>query len=380
MSQQPSPPAAPPPASQPASVAGERHVSSVAGHAGFNKTQGGILIVCATCALVAFVLFRPQGAAVDPNQKPDDRLTVRPVNRYEPPPPPPVTPITFPTPRPQLTPPAAPTQQSLMPNGLQQAPVDPLAKARRAPLLAYGWNGAGNAGVPGGQGEGEGPYRPGATAPNELAARLQVTPISSVTATVLRNQPYLLTKGNTVPCTLQTAMDSTLPGFVTCRVPHDVIGKTGITLLDRDTLVFGEYQGGVQQGQRRLFVLWTRAETPTGVIIDLNSPAADPLGRAGFDGEIESHFWSRLGGALLLSIVQGGIDAGVASASKQGTTNINTGQIESLAAEELRNSVGIRPTLKKNHGELVSIFIARDLDFSPVYTVSTAPRGGVGAR
>ena len=267
-----------------------------------------------------------------------------------------------------------------MPNGLQQAPADPLAKARRAPLLAYGSNGPGNAGVPGGQGENGGPHRPGATGPNELAARLQATPISSVTATVLRNQPYLLTKGNTVPCTLQTAMDSTLPGFVTCRVPHDVIGKTGITLLDRDTLVFGEYQGGVQQGQRRLFVLWTRAETPTGVIIDLNSPAADPLGRAGFDGEIESHFWSRLGGALLLSIVQGGIDAGVASVSKEGTTNINTGQIESLAAEELRNSVGIRPTLKKNQGELVSIFIARDLDFSPVYTVSTAPRGGVGAR
>ena len=64
------------------------------------------------------------------------------------------------------------------------------------------------------------------------------------------------------------------------------------------------------------------------------------------------------------------VDLGARLRAAQGT----------LAAEELRNSVGIRPTLKKNQGELVSIFIARDLDFSPVYTVSTAPRGGAGAR
>lgn len=380
MSQQsPAPPLSP----QPGAVAGERHVSSVAGHGGgFSKKQGAVMVVCATGALLAFVLLRPQGAPVDRSQTPEDRLRVQAVSRYEPPPPPAITPTpaTFPISRPQFTPPVVPTQQGVMPNIGPKALEDPLAKARRAPLLSYGSNGVGNGGTSQAGQEGGGPARPGATGPNELAARLQATPVNAVGATVLPHQPYLLTKGNTVPCVLQTAMDSTLPGFVTCKLPQDVIGKTGITLLDRGTLVVGETHGGMQQGQSRLFVLWTRAETPKGVIVNLDSPAADPLGRAGFDGEIDTHFWARLGGALLLSIVQGGIQTGVAAASQQGTTNINTGQVESLAAESLRNSVNIRPTLKKNQGELVSIFVARDLDFSGVYSVSTAAGAGAVVR
>ena len=366
------------PAPQPAHVAGERHVSSVAGSGGmFSKKQGAILLVGATGLALAFVLLRPQGAPSDPNKAQDDRMRVQALTRYEPPPPPPTTPISFPPPR--LAPPVVPAQQTLMPNLGPQVPPDPLAKARRAPLLAFGANGAGSAGAQqGGPEEGGGPYRPGAASPNELATRLQATPVNAVGATVLPHQPYLLTKGNTVPCVLQTAMDSTLPGFVTCKLPNDVIGKTGITLLDSGTLVVGETHGGMQQGQSRLFVLWTRAETPAGVVINLDSPAADPLGRAGFDGEVDSHFWSRLGGALLLSVVQGGLQAGVAAVSPQGGTNINTGAVDGVAAESLRNSVNIRPTLKKNQGELVSIFVARDLDFSQVYQLRTVPASLTG--
>lgn len=378
---QPTAPAAP----QAANVSGERHVSAVAGSGGFTKKQGAILLTAATGAALAFVLLRPQGPPVDANKAGDDRLRVQAVSRYEPPPPPPpVTPVSFPALKPPTTPPpVVPAQQSPFPSLAQQAPVDPLAKARRAPLLSFGASAGGAqpaAAQGGGQGGEDGPVRPGATQQSELAARLQATPVRAVGATVLPHQPYLLTKGNTIPCVLQTAMDSTLPGFVTCKLPADVIGKTGITLLDRGTLVVGETHGGMQQGQNRLFVLWTRAETPNGVVINLDSPAADPLGRTGFDGEVNTHFWARLGGALLLSIVQGGLQAGVASVSPQGGTNIQTGAVDSVAAESLRNSVNIRPTLTKNQGELVSIFVARDLDFSGVYSVSTTPGTGRAGR
>ena len=302
-------------------------------------------------------------------------MRVQAVSRYEPPLPP-ATPISLPIIRPPPTAPAPPipTQQTPIPSLAQQPPPDPLAKARHAPLLAFNSNGsaAPSPGTRGPVGE-EGAARPTATQASELATRLQATPVRAVGATVLPHQPYLLTKGTTIPCVLQTAIDSTLPGFVTCKLPQDIIGKTGITLLDRGTLVVGETQGGMQQGQSRLFVLWTRAETPNGVVINLDSPAADPLGRTGFDGEVQTHFWARLGGALLLSVVQGGLQAGVAAVSPQGSTNINTGSIDSVAAESLRNSVNIRPTLTKNQGELVSIFVARDLDFNQVYSVSAVP-------
>jgi type IV secretion system protein VirB10 len=63
---------------------------------------------------------------------------------------------------------------------------------------------------------------------------------------------------------------------------HDVFSENGrVVLLDKGTKVLGQYSGGITQGQARMFVLWTRALTPRGVAIDLGSPAADSLGRAG---------------------------------------------------------------------------------------------------
>ena len=248
-----------------------------------------------------------------------------------------------------------------------------MLKARHAPLFAYSSNAGAAAPRAAAEGEDGQPARLGGAQQSELAYRLQATPVRAVSATVLRNQPYLLTKGNTLPCVLQTAIDSTLPGFVTCKLPQDVIGKTGITLLDRGTMVVGETHGGMQQGQARLFVLWTRAETPNGVVINLDSPATDALGRTGFDGDVESHFFSRLKGALLLSLVQGGLQAGSSAVSGSGFNNFNTSGLQGVSSETLRNSVDIRPTLTKNQGEIVGIMIARDLDFSTVYRVSATP-------
>ena len=40
---------------------------------------------------------------------------------------------------------------------------------------------------------------------------------------------------------------------------------------------------------------------------------------------------------------------------------------DSLAREVLRATINIPPTLTVNHGEAVSIFVPRDVDFSDVY-------------
>ena len=134
-------------------------------------------------------------------------------------------------------------------------------------------------------------------------------------------------------------------------------------LLEKGTRVLGEYRSSLRQGQRRLFVLWTRAVTPAGVAIALASPATDPLGRAGFDGEFDTHFWDRFGGALLMSIVD---DGAYAVAGRD--TGSATARLPSEAAGiALQNSINIPPSLRKAQGSEVSIFVAQDLDFSTVY-------------
>ena len=364
-------------------VSGERHVSAVAGNSTFNRKKGATILLCAVGAAVAFIVLRPHHQPKDPNQLPADAMQVHEIARFEPPPLPRASPAAFSVPAPPpAAPPPLPTQQTNFQNPLAQKPVDPLEKARHASLFVYtsGSSPAVAQGDPAGSG---GPVVPGAAGPNSLAAHLQATPLTGVTASVLQHQPYLLTQGTLIPCVLQTAMDSTLPGFTTCLVPQDVIGKTGITLLDRGTKLFGEFQGGIRQGQNRLFVLWTRAETPNGVIINLDSPGTDPLGRSGFDGAIDNHFWERFGGALLLTLVQGGLQAGTAALSPNGSTYVSTGNVDSVAGTALNNSINIPPTLRKNQGEMVSIMVARDLDFCTVYQVSAtagAPLALTGAR
>jgi type IV secretion system protein VirB10 len=92
------------------------------------------------------------------------------------------------------------------------------------------------------------------------------------------------------------------------------------------------------------------------------------------DGEVDYHFWQRFGGAMLISVVDGAMSAGVAAASKAGTTTINTGSSEAVVASVLQNSINFPPTIKKHQGELVSILVARDLDFWPVYRVRPVPQ------
>jgi type IV secretion system protein VirB10 len=198
-------------------------------------------------------------------------------------------------------------------------------------------------------------------------------------ASLLPHRDLLITQGTVIPCVLETAMDSTLPGLVTCMLPRTILSDTGtVELLEKGTKIVGEYQGGMQQGQERIFVLWTRAETPRGVIINLGSPASDPLGRSGFDGEVDNHFWERFGGALLLSIADDAALVAQTGFQGNGSNNSNYYAATGTAGQEataiaLENTINIQPTLRKNQGEMVSIFVARDLDFSGVYTLRPMP-------
>lgn len=354
-----------------AAVEGERTVSAVAGEQRrrMTRSQGIALVALAGGLASAFILFRPEAPRVDPRAAQEaEALRVGQRGTFEParlpplPPPLPAVPVAMPAVAP--VPPTLPTAPLQLPGAATAQ--DPLVVARRAPLLTFGGQGSGSAPTaaearlsPSGDGE-----------DNDLAARLVPTRLEGVRANRLRNRPLLVTQGTVIPCVLETALDSTLPGFSTCVLPRDVLGSTGtVVLLEKGTKIVGEFRGGMRQGQRRLFVLWTRAETPHGVVVNLASPAADPLGRSGFDGEVDTRFWDRFGGALLLSLVDGGVAVAGDQLGDGATRYYGYGATagRGAAAEAVRNTVNIPPVLRKNQGEEVAIFVARDLDFSGVY-------------
>jgi type IV secretion system protein VirB10 len=205
----------------------------------------------------------------------------------------------------------------------------------------------------------------GSSEPGELAPLLRAPVAPSVRAQLLPAQRLLLPKGAFIDCTLETAIDSSLPGMTTCILAADTFGVDGkVVLLERGTKLIGETRGQVQQGSARLFVLWTEARTPTGVIVPLASPGTDALGRSGLDGEVDRHFWQRFGAAILISMVDAAAEA---SQRSGGTVIYDTSSSQGVATEALKGTVGIAPTITKNQGDRIQILVARDLDFRQVY-------------
>jgi type IV secretion system protein VirB10 len=220
------------------------------------------------------------------------------------------------------------------------------------------------------------PHRAAASAvPREaMTALLTADAPRTVAARLLPTQRLLLPKGAFIDCTLETAMDSTLPGLTTCVTASDTFSADGsVVLLERGTKLLGETRGQVQQGSARVFVLWTEARTPTGVVVPLDSPGADELGRSGLPGQVERHFWQRFGAAILISTIDGGVQAAVQSASKgSGTVIYNPSGPQDVMGEVLKNTLNIAPTVIKNNGDRIQILVARDVDFRRVYELRHA--------
>lgn len=206
-----------------------------------------------------------------------------------------------------------------------------------------------------------------------LDSLLQPTPTPAVRARVLPTQRFMLPKGNFIDCTLQTAVSSALPGMTTCITATDTFSADGtVVLLDRGTKLVGETRGSIEQGSPRLFVLWTEARTPTGVVVPLASPGTDSLGRSGLTGEVDRHWWLRFGNAILITVIDGVVQ-GLAQRSEtnNGTVVLNPSTADSVATEALRGSINIRATINKAQGERVQILVARDVDFRSVYALQT---------
>jgi type IV secretion system protein VirB10 len=280
----------------------------------------------------------------------------------------PLVPAIGPLPAPSQMPPPAP-QPARQPQAPQITQAEALREAaRRSSLIAYGGErDSGNTGTRtsdnGGATNGE---RQPSPPPTNLDTLRQASAIGQAQARTLADRNFLITAGSFIPCVLQSAMDSSQPGYVSCIVPRNIYSDNGrVVLMEKGTKILGEFQGGLNRGQYRLFVLWTRAVTPRGIAIDVASPATDALGRSGVDGRVNTFFWQRFGTALLFSLVE---DAATVGAEAVGNSASNTTRVPSDAASTILQQNGqIKPVLRKNQGEDVGITVAHDFDFSTVY-------------
>lgn len=338
--------------------------------AGGGGKVGKIAGVAALMALAGAMAWMNMGSKDERVAAPEEAETLRATPQLqfaEPPPPPPVATS-------EEAPPAPAVASASQPGVQQDGPTEEellMARRQRAPIIAYGGGGgnqgsAAAAGTSTGEGMGDGS--------SSLGEALTATRAPMARAQTLPDRNYLIASGSFLDCALITALSSQVPGFTSCRLTRNIYSDNGrVLLLERGSILEGQYQTGqLRQGMSRIFVLWTRARTPNGVVVQLDSPGTDQLGRSGLDGWVDTHFWQRFGGAMMLSLVDDVADYAIARERSRGRGGemqfTSTGDAARDAASiALEHTINIPPTLNKNQGDHINVYVARDLDFRGVY-------------
>lgn len=189
---------------------------------------------------------------------------------------------------------------------------------------------------------------------------------------------FELRAGSFIPATLQTGINSALPGQIVAIVSQDVrdTARGQHVLIPQGSKLIGSYGNNINEGQERLLVAWQRIQWPDGKVLDIGAmPGADGAGSSGFKDQVNTHFWRLFGSALLMSGITAGISIGQGQFGAQGGKQTVTGvmsqslgtQLGQLTEEMIRRQMNVAPTLEIRPGYRLNVSVTKDLTFSGAY-------------
>jgi type IV secretion system protein VirB10 len=195
--------------------------------------------------------------------------------------------------------------------------------------------------------------------------------IEQVDAAALSHPDYMLGAGEFIPATLETAIQSELPGMVRALTTRDVYALTGNRILiPKGSRLIGQYSSGsMDPSQARVLISWTRVQLPNGIVATLNSPSSDALGRAGQGADsIDTHFFERFSTGFLYSILGAttaftGVNPDTEYNSASAYRIAAAGSLQQSASDSLHANRNIQPTLHIDQGAQINVFVARDVSF-----------------
>jgi len=206
------------------------------------------------------------------------------------------------------------------------------------------------------------------------AARNAITTTPQATAANLGDRSLLIARGGFIPCILETQLFSNVPGPARCVLPEDIYSDDGSTVLMQKGSTFsGAYGNTLRAGDSRIAVIWNRLKGTDGVVADFDSPASDGVGTIGVDGYVDNHWGQRIGAAMLLSLIDDAVSIEVAKQSNGAVTNSSSATAnttKSMSEQVLQSTINIPPTILKNRGARLMIYVQRDVWFDDVYRLA----------
>lgn len=197
------------------------------------------------------------------------------------------------------------------------------------------------------------------------------TSFSPGKAVLAPSRKYLLSHNTYTRCVLYTEIVTDQPSLIECPLTEPLYSADGSTVLaDAGDRLFGEQSVEVRPGQVRVFTSWTELETQSGVRANLASLGAGPMGASGTEAWIDNHYMQRFGGAVMLSFIQDALEAAKNTTQKSSggyTVNNSEQNTENMANKALESTIGIKPTAHILPGTVMTVIVARDIDFSSVF-------------
>lgn len=182
--------------------------------------------------------------------------------------------------------------------------------------------------------------------------------------------PYILQAGAVIPAAMITGIRSDLPGQITAQVTENVYDSpTGsLLLIPQGTRIIGQYDAGVQFGQRRVLLVWNRLILPNGRSIVLErQPGADASGHAGLEDGVDYHWWDLMKAAGLSTLL--GIGTELATDDEDRLIRaIRDGAqdtINQAGQQIVQRQLQVAPTLTIRPGYPVRVIVTRDLVLEP---------------
>lgn len=194
---------------------------------------------------------------------------------------------------------------------------------------------------------------------------------------------YELKMGWKIPAFLLDGINSDLPGQVCAQVRETVYDSaTGkYPLIPQGAKVCGTYDSQIAVGQKRILMVWNRIIFDDSSSLTLGGmPGADQAGYAGFDAEVDNHYFRVFTSALMMSVISAGVQI-----SQPQQTNTNGSptagqtaagalgqQLGQLTTGIIQRDLKIQPTLIQKPGYRFNIQITRDIVFPGPYKPTAA--------
>jgi type IV secretion system protein VirB10 len=181
---------------------------------------------------------------------------------------------------------------------------------------------------------------------------------------------YRLAPGATkLPCVVETAMNSDVPGYFTAKVTSNVYDTaTGQHLLvpEGSTILGHDQSQNLIYGNERMDTISLKLTLPDGREVDLGkSPVADQQGVAGLTGDVNNHWWRLFGAVFIGGALKGGMSAmNVAMTEAAGAGQVASG-IASVGNQAtnrvLQPYINTRPTITVDAGQACNVLLIKEL-------------------